>query len=303
MNDNLTKTLRRKMLDIRPKDDTVTEQIIIEFAAQGIDDIFEYLKRMEFKISKDTLKEVFSLYKRQNEIDYFIHKNPEHFLKEQFKIYLFNYVYENNISFEGEGLKRAAQLNKLKEIGFEVIKYIARFENELKAIWEKPKFVLNSEYVVTLDRLDINLIKDVINSNNIEKQIEEWENLGIVGKDFNIKDIFFGEVLNPYYSTLPIDTKHFPDLKYKILDNFEDIEENLDGWVINSDNYQALNTILTKYKNKVMTIYIDPPFNTGKEKYFSYIDKFQNSTWLTLMENRLNLVEDFYMKRGVFIYI
>ena len=64
MNDNLTKTLRRKMLDIGPKDDTVTEQIIIEFAAQDIDDIFEYLKRMEFKISKDTLKEVFSLYQK-----------------------------------------------------------------------------------------------------------------------------------------------------------------------------------------------------------------------------------------------
>ena len=49
-----------------------------------------------------------------------------------------------------------------------------------------------------------------------------------------------------------------------------------------------------------MTIYIDPPFNTGKEKYFSYIDKFQNSTWLTLMENRLNLVEDFLHEKGSF---
>ena len=53
--------------------------------------------------------------------------------------------------------------------------------------------------------------------------------------------------------------------------NLDDI---LDGLLIKSENWQALNTILTKYK-KSATIYIDPPFNTGSD--FAYLDKYQNS--------------------------
>ena len=45
-------------------------------------------------------------------------------------------------------------------------------------------------------------------------------------------------------------------------------------------------------------IYIDPPFNTGSD--FEYKDKFQDSTWLTLMENRLELAKEFLSDRGSF---
>jgi len=97
---------------------------------------------------------------------------------------------------------------------------------------------------------------------------------------------------------LPIDTKYFPELKYKILEQFEDIENELDGLLIKSDNWQALNTILPKYREKVQTIYIDPPFNTGED--FLYKDNYQDATWLTLMESRLLLSMGLLKKEGTF---
>jgi len=108
---------------------------------------------------------------------------------------------------------------------------------------------------------------------------------------FNIKDIIQENSSETYikkeFEHLPIDTKHFKNLELKILGLFESLDQSLDGWLIKSENYQALNTILSKFKGKVQTIYIDPPFNTGDD--FSYIDRFQDSTWLSILNDRINL--------------
>jgi adenine-specific DNA-methyltransferase len=74
----------------------------------------------------------------------------------------------------------------------------------------------------------------------------------------------------------------------------------LDGWLIKSENYQALNTILNKFREKVQTIYIDPPFNTGSDE-FLYEDKLRHSTWLTMMENRLSLARGLLRDDGITI--
>ncbi len=74
----------------------------------------------------------------------------------------------------------------------------------------------------------------------------------------------------------------------------------MDGWLIKSENYQALNTILPKFKEKVQTIYIDPPFNTGNK--FFYNDNFQNSIWLTMLENKLSFIVQ-YLKDDGSLYI
>lgn len=48
----------------------------------------------------------------------------------------------------------------------------------------------------------------------------------------------------------------------------------------------------------MQTIYIDPPFNTGSD--FFYKDKFQDSTWLTMLDNRLLFIKDFLIDSGSF---
>jgi len=318
------KSVKRRMLDIREKEDTLTDLVTIDFAAEGLDDVCEYLiNRKDFDVKREHIKEVFSTYARQDKIDYFIHKNAENFLKEQFKQYLFNYVYDNEIVLEEEGLQRAQQLNKLKKIAFNIIEYIAKFEDELKSIWEKPKFVRKSNYVLTLDKLEdnIELIEEIINHPGFDKQIDEYKNIMSewynndeklmkrewkafefavnLNKDEIIKlDKSGKKYLNKDYYCLYIDTKYFHNIKNKILDTFNGIDKKLDGYLIKSENYQALQTIENKFKNKINFIYIDPPFKTGKD--FDYIDKFEDSTWLTLMNNRIELGRNLLNKSGTF---
>ena len=91
---------------------------------------------------------------------------------------------------------------------------------------------------------------------------------------------------NPF---LVVDTKFFgPDFKHKLLTSMDNIDEQCDGLLINSENFQALELLQEKYKEQIKCIYIDPPYNTGPSKII-YKNNYQNGSWLSLMDNRLNL--------------
>ncbi|HIB8406640.1 site-specific DNA-methyltransferase [Enterobacter hormaechei] len=59
-----------------------------------------------------------------------------------------------------------------------------------------------------------------------------------------------------------------------------------DNLIIKGNNLIALNSLINRYRGEVKLIYIDPPYNTGSDS-FRYNDKFNHSTWLTFMKNRL----------------
>ncbi|MCG7412107.1 site-specific DNA-methyltransferase, partial [Moraxella nonliquefaciens] len=63
--------------------------------------------------------------------------------------------------------------------------------------------------------------------------------------------------------------------------------ENL---IIKGNNLIALHSLAKQFKGKVKLIYIDPPYNTGNDG-FKYNDKFNHSTWLTFMKNRLEIAK------------
>jgi len=128
--------------------------------------------------------------------------------------------------------------------------------------------------------------------------------LGMVGDDFRAEEIVESSPLmkdlrlNEKFKFLPIDTRYFKDLELEILALFDDLDESLDGWLIKSENYQALNTILPKFKEKVQTIYIDPPFNKEQDADYFYTVKYKDSSWITLLENRLRLARDMLKDTG-----
>jgi adenine-specific DNA-methyltransferase len=306
--------------------------------------------------SEETLERSFRLFERQSEVDYFINKNARQFLREQFNLWLYQYVFEPKSGGDArepksggdtrerrsgedareqearEGTlwteRRIQQLQVLKEIAYKIIDFIGQFEYELVKIWNKPKFVLDSHYVITLDRIVAQaggeaVLKRLLAHPGMEKQVREWRELGIVGEDFTPEEVlnrveqisadleedFAREkargsvVLNPRYQYLPIDTKHFPDLEMSILALFDHLDQALDGWLVHSENYQALNTMLPKFRGRVKCIYIDPPYNTGNDE-FIYNDRFRHSSWLTMMENRLRLAREWMREDGaIFVNI
>ena len=71
--------------------------------------------------------------------------------------------------------------------------------------------------------------------------------------------------------------------------------ENL---IIKGNNLIALHSLAKQFKGKVKLIYIDPPYNTGNDG-FKYNDKFNHSTWLTFMKNRLEIAKTLLADDGV----
>ena len=243
-----------------------------------IADMLKLSKKQSIPMNEEDFKKAFRVFERQTNIDYFINKDARKFLTEQLDMWIYQYMFSQDADFD---LARFEQIKNIKAIALKLIDFISQFENELVKIWNKPRFVINSNIVVTMDKLlEKNYdIKKITTHKGYEKQQKEWEELGIVQGD--------GLIENQY---LPIDTKYFKNLQEEIEELFE--EDEFDGLLIKSENYQALNTILPRYKGLVDLIYIDPPFNTGDD--FAYIDKFQDSTWLSLMENRLELAKDIF---------
>ncbi len=270
--DTKTNTLNFSVTLSSKGNQTKISEILKECSNQGV------------KLDEEVLKKAFVKFKKQGSMDYFIHKNALGFLKEQLDLYLFEYLFKEMTEFDD---KRLNGINTIKEVALKVISLVSEFENELCKIWNKPRFVLNSHFIVSLDQLkaknyDLNKIT---NHKNYPKQVQEWQDLNLKTTDNLLENEF-----------LPLDTLYFKDLEEGIKNLFS--EDEINGTLIKSENYQALNSLKNRYKETIDCIYIDPPFNTGSD--FAYIDKFQDSTWLSLMHNRLELAYDFLSSQGSF---
>jgi len=263
------------------------------------EEIIKQVKKTYKNINTELLDKAIKTFEKQSKVDYFINKDAEKFLKEQFDLWMYQYLFSKETDWTE---KRIKELQALKEIAHRVIEFISQFEEELKKIWLKPRLVFNSNYVITLDRIakkenGLEIIKQIIDNEKIKEQLEEWFLLGIIEKEFKVDDILKDNKLNEKWQFLPVDTKYFKWLKDWIEDNF-DLENEIDGRLIKSENFQALNTILPRYKEKIQTIYIDPPFNLGQKADYDYLVDYKDATWITMLENRVRLGKELLNGKG-----
>ncbi len=270
--DTKTNTLNFSVTLSSKGNQTKMSEILKECSNQGI------------KLDEEVLKKAFVKFKKQGSMDYFIHKNALGFLKEQLDLYLFEYLFKEMTEFDD---KRLNGINTIKEVALQVISLVSELENELCKIWNKPRFVLNSHFIVSLDQLkaknyDLNKIT---NHKNYPKQVQEWQDLNLKTTDNLLENEF-----------LPLDTIYFKDLEEEIKNLFS--EDEINGTLIKSENYQALNSLKNRYKETIDCIYIDPPYNTQNNE-FIYADNFKRSSWLSMMENRLELAHKLLNDKGV----
>lgn len=105
----------------------------------------------------------------------------------------------------------------------------------------------------------------------------------------------------------PLNSNGYDDLQHLVVDtslfsatfqsalisalssSLSDFDSHINGTLIHSDNFQALNLLQARYREQVKCIYIDPPYNLDKkkEKDFLYKDKFKHSSWISFMWDRL----------------
>jgi len=264
------------------------------------DEILKAIKKKAIEITEEKLSKAFRTFEKQSEVDFFINKNAKAFLQEQFKLWSYQYFWDGAAEWSAE---RVNQLQTLKDIAFKIIDFVAQFEDELVKIWNKPKFIKNSNYVITLDRLPgLSFVKKILKHANINEQVKEWQELEMVDESFKTAGIIekdlHGEKLSAKYEHLPVDTKYFKDLEPEIIEQFDHLDQMLDGRLIKSENYQALNTIMPKFREKVQMIYIDPPFNKEEEADYQYNIKYKDASWISLLENRLIISKQFLESRG-----
>ncbi|WP_462273044.1 site-specific DNA-methyltransferase [Methanohalophilus sp.] len=244
-------------------------------------------------------------YTKRNTTDYFIHKDLKGFLTQELDFYIKNEVFnlddlgtDNEVTIE----QYVTRARVIKSLCLKIIDFLAQIEDFQKMLFEKKKFVVQTDYCMTLDNVPEELYPEI--SEN-EDQINEWKKLYGFGENKQSTLFSFDENgnlnlrENPY---LVLDTKFFnQDIKDRLIASFDNLDELIDGILAKSENLQMLNLLHNKYAGKIKCTYIDPPYNTEKDKTegkFVYKDGYDFSSWLTFMYDRLHSSWNLICSRG-----
>jgi adenine-specific DNA-methyltransferase len=260
-------------------------------ASEELKDLKAQLEKPEAANEQSRLMKHLTRFTRRNTSDFFIHKDLRGFLRRELDFFVKSQsLLLDELLAQKENLthQHIQQARVVRDIGYKIIDFLAQVENFQKRLFEKKKFVIRTEYCLTIDRVPKALWNEVLRN---EAQLAEWREL--YGVDPQPTKEFLRQ-----HPTLVVDTRHFSeDFKWRLLARFEDLDEALDGVLIKSENFQALNLLLEKYRGKVKCVYIDPPYNTGNDD-FIYKDRYQHSSWLSMMADRLELAKQLMADDG-----
>ena len=248
--------------------------------------------KAENKEKRTVLEKHLTGFISRHTFDYFIHKDLGGFLRRELDYYIKTEVMQlDNLDTEHEieARKYLDILRAIKKVGQKIIALLAQLEDFQKKLWLKKKFVYETQYCFTLDRVPEELYPEIAAN---DAQREEWVRL------FAIDEIK-GDLTTPGYSApltveflkanpyLVLDTRHFSeDFKRRLLASFDDLDEQCDGLLIHSENFQALNLLMERYRGQVKCVYVDPPYNTV-EGTFIYKNNYKHSSWVTMMIARV----------------
>lgn len=246
---------------------------------------------------RTVLQKHLSTYTQKNTADYFIHKDLGKFLRHELDFYIKNEVMHlDDVVSTDQFIQIERQLSIIKclrQIGLEIISFLASLEDFQKKLWLKKKFVVSAEYCITLDRVDESLYAEIAENT---AQWQQWDDLGFKGTDAGWGTIDYLK----QHQALMVDTSLFSiEFKAKLLQKIDDLDAQTDGLIINSDNFQALSLLKSKYQEEIKCIYIDPPYNTGADG-FLYKDNLLHSSWCSMINEVVQKSYGLLAKNGIF---
>ena len=238
-------------------------------------------------------------YTAKNSFDYFIHKDLGGFLRRELDLFLNTEILNLDDLERGDAarLDRAlARVRATRHVGHKIIAFLAQLEDFQKGLWLKKKFVLETNWCVTLDRVPETLYPEIAAN---AAQCREWVELfaadQIKGNLINGNTAWSEPPLvdflkaNPY---LVVDTRHFDrdftDRLLAALSDAETLDEQMNGLLVHGENFQALNLLQARYREQIKCIYIDPPYNSNTTQIL-YKNSYRHSSWICLMDDRLKL--------------
>lgn len=259
-------------------------------------------------------------YTSSNTMDFFIHKDLGEFLHRELDFYLKNEVLKLDDfvgSEDGDveaGAIAEAKMNALQSalekaqairlLAQRLIDFLGQLEDFQKKLWLKKKFVVETNYCITIDRIPESFYPEIAAN---EEQRQEWVRL------FAIDEIQQDTATVGYSVPLTIDflksngflvldTKHFSaEFKARLINEFDGFSDSLGGTIIHSENFNALSLLEGLHKNGVKLVLTDPPYNT-KTDVFPYKDSYKHSSWLTMMSNRLEKAKNLLREDGAYFH-
>lgn len=227
-------------------------------------------------------------YVAKNTFDYFIHKDLRGFLTRELDFFIKSEVMhleDLDTSSEARVETYLAKVKAIKRVGKIIIDFLAQIEDFQKKLWLKKKFVVETNWCITLDKIDEVFWAEIIAN---KAQIDEWIAMYAIDEADGWSNPPTVDFLRQN-ENLIIDTKHFSNtFKYALLESIPDLDEQTNGVMINGDNYHVLQLMQARYANKVNGIYIDPPYNTDGMEII-YKNGYKDSSWLSLISSRLPL--------------
>jgi len=294
--------------EYRFADDKAKREVLNAQAIERINRLSEYhnwleelQKPYEKNPNKTILEKHLNDYTAKNKFDYFIHKDLGGFLRRELDFFIKNeIIHLDDLDTENEARieQYLSKIKVIKSIGHKIIAFLEQIENFQKKLWLKKKFVVDTQYCITLDHVPEQLYPEIIKN---EAQLQEWIRL------FAIDEIA-GDLTTPGFTNpltveflranpyLMLDTKFFDStFKDRLLMSIDDLDANLDGLLIHSENFQALTLMKKKYAAQVDCVYIDPPYNTVHSEIL-YKNQFKHSSWLSLIANTARVVPAFWQR-------
>ena len=289
----LPKGSKQETLNIESYNKIVGAEVL---TADWLNDLVQ-LAPTEKEPKRTVLHKHLSTYTQKNTADYFIHKDLGKFLRHELDFYIKNEVMHlDDVVSTDQFIQIERQLSIIKclrQIGLEIISFLASLEDFQKKLWLKKKFVVSAEYCITLDRVDESLYPEIAENT---AQWQQWEDLGFKGTDAGWGTVDYLK----QHQALMVDTSLFGlEFKAKLLQKIDDLDAQTDGLIINSDNFQALSLLKSKYQEEIKCIYIDPPYNTGADG-FLYKDNLLHSSWCSMINEVVQKSYGLLAKNGVF---
>ncbi|MBS3950729.1 MAG: site-specific DNA-methyltransferase [Peptococcaceae bacterium] len=301
--------IRFEYKDGDKKQDAYVNEAVSEFAKR-VKDFPAFKNLLHTGDGKTVLEKHLNAYAARNTFDYFIHKDLKKFLNRELDFYIKNEVMFLDDLDEQDDHKTKEYLTKAKvirRIARKIVTFLAQIEDFQKKLWLKKKFVVETNYCITLDRVPKSLYPQIIEN---RAQLDEWVRLFAIneikpkkGNLFEVDVKAFTVPLtldfleqNPH---LVLDTAFFPrEFREVLVQSIDGLDENIDGVLIHSENFQALQLLGERYREEIKCIYVDPPYNTNASE-IAYKNGYKNSSWLSLMADRMTLAKGFMSRDAI----
>lgn len=251
------------------------------------------------KEQKPLIQKHLEAYVAKNTFDYFIHKDLKGFLSRELDFYIKNEILHiDDIDSEDVNHNAVffAKIRAIKKVARILIDFLAQLENFQKRLWLKKKFVVETNWCITLDNIDESFYPEIAAN---QAQTEDWVKLFAIDKiEADLQTPGFSRPLTVDFlkanKNLVLDTRHFSHtFRDKLIASIDNIDERTNGVLVHADNSQGVRFLINKYSGKVQTVYIDPPYNTPFSEIL-YKNSYKHSSWLSLLNNCIPYIQNFW---------